>query len=967
MKIIGSILMFLFCTFTVSGQKNLVLSGTLLDKSDNQPVIGSTIELLNSKDSTFVSGNISNLEGAFSFKNLSPGSYIIKVSSIGYHTLKQNVNLIKENPSLNLGKIYLDVDEILLQEAVIEGKRPEVIVKNDTIEYDAGSYKVTENAVVEDLLKKLPGVEVDKEGTITVNGKEVKKFLVDSKEFFSDDPQIASKNLPAEMVEKLQVVDRKSEMARTTGFDDGEEETIINLTIKPGMKKGTMGNALLGGGKELKGEKDFRYQGAGFLNHMRGNDRFSLILGANNNNNMGAADLGSTQFGGMRMRRGGGGITETSNFMLSINKEFSEKMSLNSDVRYTNSERNSISKVEQATLSDKRSQFDRTRTNNTYDSDNLSANFNFEWKPDTANTLTIRPNIRYNKSKSYEDEYLTVYNYNNMDTISDSYTKANNRGEGLVFGGELNYAHRFIKPGRVFSISIRGNYNDSYSYEDSYWISHRYKEGIYENDSISNQRSEQDDTSSNFRVTTSWVEPLKRNNFLQITYRIVYNDIKRLDSTYDVYKYDPFFPGIPVDTAIINPDQSVSTLRNSFEQRIGINFKAVRKNYNYTIGFNVDPTHSTNKSYQPSESYDYTRYLPVPYDFRLPNILGDSLISSTPLNVVNFSPVVNMMYLFDKRTNLRIDYEGKTDQPSANQLRNYIDKTRPTQWQTGNPGLKPSYENEIRIRFSKYVEKTQLAYNISLNGDVVLNDIVSTTEILDDGVRLSSYKNVNGNWNGSLQGMFNMPLRNKKFTIGSFGMINYRNQNSFVDDVKNTMKNLAVRFSVNANYRSDLFDVGIRTNINYNDIEYTVNPEKNQNTFNYGLTGYTTWYLPKNLVIESDISWTARSGYAAGFNVPEVMWNAAITKQLFSKSYGVGSIKLQVYDILHDRNNITSSYTDNGFRTSEVNVIPSYCMCSFIYKFTSFPKGSGSDKNEGTKGGENRRGPRGSRGRPSMF
>ncbi|MDR0681292.1 MAG: outer membrane beta-barrel protein [Dysgonamonadaceae bacterium] len=945
MKIFGNILIFLFCSLSVFGQKNGALSGTILDRTDNEPIVAGSVELLNAKDSAFVAGVISGVDGSFSFKNLPAGNYILKITYIGYNTLFKNISL---RSNQNIGRIYLQTNDILLQEAVIEGKKPEVIVKNDTIEYDAASYKVTENAVIEDLLKKLPGVEVDKEGKITVNGKEVKKFLVDNKDFFSDDPQVASKNLPAEMVDKLQVVDRKSEMARMTGFDDGEEETIINLTIRPGMKKGTMGNALAGAGFDLQNDNEARYQGAAFINNMKENDRYTVIAGTNNNNNMGAADLGANQFGGMRMRRGGGGgIAKSTNFMASINKEFSPELSLNGDVRYSGSDRLSISNVTQVTLFSN-PQLDRNQKDNNYFSGNMSANFTLEWKPDSQHTIIFRPNIRYNRSHSYEQGLSDRYNYNDMSSVFNSKSISLNKGQGINLGGSLDYSYKFNKPGRVFSFEINGSYNDSYSQENSYVHNVKYEESLLPEKQ--DQRLENDENNGNSRITISYVEPLGENKFLQGMYRISYRDTRNINSTYDLLEdlqeYDPaLLYSLAADTtAVLAPDLSRSTVRHSTTQRFGLNFKSVHEKYNYTVGFNIDPSRSINETYQPS--IHNILYLPYLYDRSLINMVGDSLVNSTSQNVVNFSPVVNFNYLFAQRTNLRINYEGQTNQPTANQLKGFIDKTNPIEWNEGNPSLKPGYQNSLRIRFSKYAAETQLAYNLDLSGNLSFNDITSVTRLLDNGVRLTSYENVNGNWDTRLRGMFNMPLKNKKFTIGGFAMISYRNQNSLVNEMKNTMRNFTVMDNMNINYRSNLFDIGINFSVNHSDITYTIHPEKNQNTFNLGIGGYTTWYLPYNLVIESDVNWTQRQGYYEGFNIPETIWNVAITKQLFNKKFGTGSLKLQIYDILQDRSNISASSTTNGFQTSEVNGIPSYFMCSFIYKFTAFPKQSTATEND---------------------
>ncbi|MDR0799460.1 MAG: outer membrane beta-barrel protein [Dysgonamonadaceae bacterium] len=957
MRSFGSLfLFFFFCTASLFGQKTNTLTGILLDKADNEPIIAASVELLTAKDSAFVAGDISDSRGSFSFKKPSQGRYVIKVTYLGYLTLKQSITIDGAGNSVNLGKIYMQTNDILLKEAVVEGKRPEVIVKNDTIEYDAASYKTSENAVVEDLLKKLPGVEVDKDGKITVNGKEIKKFMVDGKEFFSDDPQVASKNLPAAMVEKLQVVDQKSDMARMTGFDDGQEETIINITIRPGMKQGTMGNALAGGGSDLTADPDLRYQAAAFVNHMKDSDRYTLIIGSNNNNNMGAADLGANSFGNMRMRRGGGGgggIATTDNFMFSLNKALSKTWTLNSDIRYTGSDRLSLSNVEEyTTLLGNQSQLDKTKTTTDYLSRSLAANFKLDWKPDKFNLLTFRPTVQYNMSRSDETEFAGRWNYATMDSIFKSDSKSDNHGQGFNFGGTLDYSHQFAKEGRVFSISAKTTYNTSNAYENAMTHIDKFVESPGLPNSL-NQRNENDNRSGQYKATVSWVEPLGKNYFMQALYRISYYDTKSINSTYNLWNQlwgddqDLMF-SLAADSAYLVPNLSRSTERNVLEQRAGLSLKSVHAKYNYTVGLNLDPSRSTNITYQPSESQ--VQLLSFLYDKRLPNVMGDLPVDTVKQDVVNVSPVVNFVYNFGTRTNLRVDYEGETNQPSATQLRDYTDMSRPTNWMKGNPNLKPGYSNSLRVRYSKYVQDTQLMYNLGLNANWMLNDITSVTQMVDTVIRQTTYENVNGNWNAQLRGMFSMPLRNKRFTISSFAMTRYQNLNSYLledeQTLKNTMKNFSIRDNSSINYRSDLFDVGLNVSMNYSNVNYSVQPENNQRTLSWGIGGNTAWYLPHNLVLESDITWTKRSGFAGGFNLPETIWNFAATKQLFNKKIGTGSLKLQIFDLLQDRKNITSSATTNGYRTTEVNAISSYFMLSFIYKFTVFPKGSSATEED---------------------
>ncbi len=501
MKTFRVLLIFLFCSFTLFGQKNLSITGTVVDGVTKEPVDYATVSLLNAKDSSFVAGAMSNDKGAFTLQGASKGSFLVNVTYVGYKTVYTPLTLSGNNSTTNVGTISLTTDDILLSETVVVGKVPEVVVKGDTIEYDADSFKTPQNAALEELLKKLPGAEVDKDGNITVNGKEIKKILVDGKEFFSEDPQVASKNLPAEMVKKVQVLDRRSDMAMLTGFDDGEEETVINLTIREGMKKGTMGNAMAGLGHDIvsegNGKGDMRYEAGAMLNHMTDNDRYTLLLSGNNTNNMGASDLGARRFGGMRgMRRGAGGINTSENFAGNMNKEFSPKLSLNGDISYNGSDRNSDNTTE--TIYDESNREDipmklreRTVSSNNDVSDNFGVSFRMEWRPDSATTFIFRPNFSYNKSNSTENREFGSFNMlasEGRETLFDGYSESYNWGEGYQTGATIEFARKLNKPGRVISASVNGNYNTSYSDGEYNYTKRIFDNGIHSGDSIVKQQ-----------------------------------------------------------------------------------------------------------------------------------------------------------------------------------------------------------------------------------------------------------------------------------------------------------------------------------------------------------------------------------------------------------------------------------------------------------------------------------------------
>jgi len=335
---LGKILLVL--TLPAMAQSGVDVTGKVVERGNNLPVEQATVRLLTGKDSLLVGGVVSSRNGAFTIKNIKQGSYLLHVTYVGYEPVYQPLHITGKVNPVKVGTIELSDGAIELGEAVVIGKANEVVVRNDTVEYNADSYKVTEGSVLEDLLKKMPGVEIASDGKVTVNGKEIKKIMIDGKEFFSNDPKVASKNLPAKMVDKVQVLDKKSDMSIMTGFDDGEEETVINLTVKKGMKQGWFGNAFAGYGSEK------RYEGNAMVNRFINNDQFTFMGGLNNTNNMGFSDLASTMFSGMGGGGRGGfgrfgsgnGITTSGNAGLNFSKEFTPKMTIGGNTRYSHSD-----------------------------------------------------------------------------------------------------------------------------------------------------------------------------------------------------------------------------------------------------------------------------------------------------------------------------------------------------------------------------------------------------------------------------------------------------------------------------------------------------------------------------------------------------------------------------------------------------------------------------------------------------
>ena len=948
MKIFLNFVFFaLFCTLSAFSQTNLTLSGTLVDKSSHESIVSGTVVLLQAKDSTYVTGNISNAKGVFSFPDLKAGNYILKVTYIGYITLFKNVALTGKIPVTNLGELPMATNDILLKEAVVEGKRPEVAVKNDTVEYDAGSYKAGENAVVEDLLKKLPGVDVDQNGNVTAQGKSVTKMYVNGKEFFRDDPQIATKNIPADIIDKVQVYDRKSDLAQMTGFDTGDEETVMNLTVRAGMMQGTIGTVQAGAGQDLQTDNDLRYSENAFIRHQRGNDSYALINRINNSNNMGGADFtGGGGGGGGRGGGGGGnfntpGIAQSQNYMFNINKEFSQKLNVNGDIRYSNQNRNVHSDITQITFAQTQTQQETINQDYSNFGKNINSNFRIDWNPNKQNAFIISPTINFRQTGQNGLGFDNRINMDDESVLLDSKSVTSSHGNTFSFGGSMQYSFKLPKAGRVLSVSMSGNYNNNYSQpKNMTYYPANALDSLYSLIAI-NQRAENKSLTNNISSTFSYVEPLGHSNYMQLLYTYSYSETESKNSTYNIMpdSEDSLF-----DLATIAPTQSLTVLRNATDQRIGLNFKADRKKFNLTFGFNVNPSKATNDTYQPSSNALLSQLIDPDFTGKLPLIRGDSLITSVPINVVNYSPTVNFRYMLDQRSNIRIVYDGSTGQPSADQLRDYdyVDINHPNDLTRGNPNLKPSYTNNLRAEFNKYVAATQLMYAFRMNGSYVLNDIISITQVgaTPTGGNLTTYENINGNWNFSLSGMINKPL-SKKFSVGNSASANLSADNSYVNTLKNTMQSQSIRDNLNLRLQlNDSLYFGTTGSISYSNITYTATPQNNQKLYNYTWGANMMWTFLPGWIFDSDVNRIWRNGYPVGYNISQTIWNAAITKQLFKRQTGTGYLKFQVFDILQDRKNISASQSASNLQFSQTNVIPSYFLASFIYRFSIFPKSS---------------------------
>lgn len=911
--------------FGTASLKAADVTGIIKDMESGEPISEATVKLLNASDSAFVAGVTSGEGGRFTLSGVKPGKYVLSVGFIGYADLEKPVTVGKSN--LRLGELRIKESSLLLGEVSVVATKTPIKVMEDTVEYNADSYHTQPNAVVEDLLKRLPGVEVDTDGKITANGKSVSKILIDGKEFFSDDPQVASKNLPANMVDKLQVVDRKSDMARLTGVDDGDDETVINLTFKKGMNQGWFGNAQGGYGT------DDRYMGSFNVNRFWNGNQVTLLGNFNNIN-----QIGFTDSNGNRFRRFGGnnGITQSRALGLNFNIGKEEIIRFGGDIMWSNTDALSITETEKKyTLLNT---FENSSRKTRDRGNNFRGDFRILWKPDSFNTLEFRPNFSINHNKSFDKEDKTYYNTDRQ-KVSDNKSLGNSTGDSFEAAGRLIYSHRFKKRrGRSFSVSGQYRFSNVKEYETSFndfikYILEEDEDNTKDTSELLNQYTDNHTWSNQVMGQMTWKEPIgdvANGNYITFSYRANYrwNNADKL--VYNVptdYDLDIFPPvGEEPDPAYSNRYRN-----NYFNQNIRLGYQKVSAKINFEAGVAVVP--------QMSKS-----------------IYLDNMDKNISRWVVNYSPFLRYRYKFTKRSSIQANYRGQASQPSLKQLQPVLDISNPTNKVQGNPKLDPSFTHNLDLRFQDFNMDSQRSIMLMLTASMTQNSIVSRKTRDEYGMSLTEYLNVNGVWSARLMNMFSMPLRRKSWSVSNHIFANANHQIGFVNGTRNNATTLSVTESPGITFRPDNFEIELRPRYTVQTTKNSVNTKNDQTLQTFGGRVDASYYTPWGLTLQTDMNYSARKGYTAGNNTREFLCNASISQQfLRSKSL---TLAIKVYDLFNNRKNIRHSESSESSSDVRYNSLTRYFMVTLNYRFNSFGKGKEPQSNDDFM----QRGPGGGRG-----
>jgi len=813
-----------------------------------------------------------------------------------------------------LKPIFIERVDKNLNEVEVTGKIAQMSVKNDTIEYNAAAFKTPENAPVEDLLKKLPGVVVDEDGKITINGEEIKKIRVNGKKFFGGNIQMATKNIPVDLIDKIQVIDQKSQMAELTGFEDENTERIINLTFKPNKKKGIFGNVTAGGGVDR--ENDFRYNSNAILNILNETAESSIIGGANNSNKQRSAK-------GREGVGGANGITETQNLGFNNNTEFSKALKMGGDGSY-----NHTSNLTE-TSSERESWLSGVTYNNLNESgvsrENQEANvrLELECKLDSFTTMIVQPELDFSKGFNTRNSQYAYF----ADGDSISWGKSNNNGENVEKSANLNllFSRKSkFKKGRTLTFSLGGTFNDSKSSGANY-----SEKKTLDTTVVVDQHTETSATSTNVNFRVSFVEPLwNRENFLEASasMRMSNRNSEKLQ----------FSRGENNRYTELDSVYSSSFENAFYNEVVELNFRHQEQKFNYMIGAKVEPSQTYNTMYY-----------------------KNGYVLNRPNEVINVSPTATYRYVFGKKKFARLEYRGRTSQPSIEQMQPVKNNNNLMHETIGNPLLNPAFEHTLRLMYSSFDAKRFSSFSVGLNGTFTKDALITNSIYDKTGKQYSQIINsVKAPFRTNANIMFNTPVIKNRLQFNTRTEISFNQRYGYSDRDKtvdafdadgnlrlgslSSTQNASAGENLSLTFTTDLLEVGLRGSFQYSNTQNNLNARKNQETKDWTGSSNVNLHLPFNLNISSDLSYTNRQGYSA-FDRDEWVWNASIDKSFFRNK---GTLSLHFYDILQQKLTIRENIGDNFRQLNRFNALTSYVMLSFTYKINRF-----GGRVRGVKGG----------------
>ena len=967
-KVVYLLLASFLCSLSVLAQQ-YTIKGSVVESPALKAVEYATVALLR-PDSTLVTGVHTNEKGQFQLSVNKTGTYLLKLSFVGYQTRYHRLQTDAQHSVYDLGILPLSHDEQLLGTATVTATAAKVEQVEDTTLYNAAAYRVPEGSTLEALVKQLPGIEIEDNGTITWNGKPVKEFLINGKDFFKGQIDIALQNLPSDWISKIKAYDKQSEYTEQTGIDDGEDFPVLDIVTKRELNQTVVVNSDLAYGT------DERYFAKLFASRFTDHSRVSTYGSANN--------VSDKSFGGKRKRQGGGLVDRQNagmDFFWANGKKKKEagKLEMGGNVNFDHNKSHLLTRSEtenylsSGTTSSFRSSFSQNESASTH----VGGNFQITWNPDTMTNLRFRPTFRYGKSSNHGDSRTATFNADPFDidgmlspldslwmdpptpaleqiAVNKSLRFNKGQREDANVGASLNLVRRLNSKGRNLSLALSGGYDHSknvnFSISDIYYYTDR--PGRYQNQ-YSNMPSEK----WNYRVQVGYVEPLTEHWFAELRYAFSHKYTESERGRYNLediaLEYGTWGDSLNYPAIGTLPDADLlAMVRDSFNSQsatyryldhtANFNLRYNTKSIRFTAGVNFNPERTKMAYERPGQHLDTV-------------IVRDVLV---------VTPQLNFRYRIDKRNSFEFRYRGSSAQPSMTDLLAVVDNSHPLNITMGNPGLKPSWNNSFDMGYRGYQTEHQRGMSVGFRFSNTKNAI-SHLSVYDEstGVRYHRPQNINGNWNVRGNYGFNIGLgKEKNFTLGTNTNLVYNNAVGYIssftsgtrtgtelplstsdygyyeqifdqaDIQKNRTRTFGVRERLNLGYRKDWLEVGTFGTLNYSHSRSTLRKKNDRDTWDYAYGVHTNLRFDFGLSLSTDIRVNSRRGYPnAQMNTDEWWWNAQIAYSFLKKK--AATVSLQWYDILQQQSNVSHMISATRRSDSWNNAIHSYGMVHFIYKF----------------------------------
>ena len=896
------------------------VSGIIIDGELDEPMPLAAVQILELPDSSQAKGVVTDMDGAYSATSLKNGEYVIRVSYIGYKTKEIKLSITKNSPrNIVMEDIELSADANLLAEATITAEVPKVQAVKDTIMFNSAAYRLSEGASVQELIKKLPGVDVDSDGNITVNGKAVTQILINGKEYLGDNILTLLENLPANVIDRLKTYEKKSDLARITGIDDGEEQTVFDLQTKEEMKGGLLNTYDVAYGSDY-GEHNL-YNGQIMANRFTDNNQFTLYANASNVIDQGIGNGG---------RQWGGNHGQNTYQDLSASYAFeNETLEVNANVSVGHNANDYQQKGNSEYFYGKTSTFSNSASNNTNSSDRFRTNLYIEWNPDTMTNIIVRPYFNTSKSGSNSRSESATYNsdpYEFMedplyDMEEDEYKSKYdsifvNRNEGLSTsnssnmsgGGSLQFNRRLNNEGRNMTIRLSGDFNKGASESYSYNTTEYY---AWDSVNVRNRFTNTPSNSYGYSAQAIYSEPLFEKAYLQFSYRFNYNINENDRQTYAFDDMGYEFMERPDNyqeymDSTLSKYAKYTTLRHDAQ----ISFRINREKFRLNTGIRLQPQ-QTRLEYTQKEHYNLTK------------------------NVFNWNPTFDFRYMFTEHTEMRFRVNGSTSQPSMTNLLPITDNSNPLYITQGNPDLKPSFSFNTQLNFHTFNVDKESSFMTNLRFSRTNNSISNRVEYNEEtGGSTTRPENINGNWNTSAMVGGNFALPDRRYTFNLFTNINYSNQVGYLyqnqQTLKATTKTIRPNQNIQASFRDEKFELTVFGN---GSLTHSTNDVRNttMNTWDFNYGAYGCIVFPWDIRLMYDVFNSSRRGYDDDtYNTDELIINAELSKAFLKNKSAI--ISVQAFDLLGQRKNFSRSVGATSRNESQYNSINQYFMVHFVYK-----------------------------------